>query len=81
MEPEQERASIGTYEKLGCMKKDRLAVLDVRKEATLYQSDRQTGETKGQLPEQNLIRKAISYYQGADDVDQHHLNRSDYNRE
>ncbi len=80
MDLEQERASIGTYEKLGCMRKDWLAVLDVKKEAALYLSDRQTGETKGQLPEQNLIRKAVKYYQGADDVDQRHLNRSGYNR-
>ncbi len=80
MEPEQERAFIGTYEKLGYMKKDRLVVLDVKKEATLYQFDRQTGKTKKLLPEQNLIGEAISYYQGADHVNQHHLNRRDFNR-
>jgi len=77
MEPDQERAFIGTYEKLGYVKKDRLVVLDVKKEATLYQFDRKTGKTKKLLPEQNLINEAISYYQGADYVNQHRLNRWD----
>ncbi len=81
MEPDRKgRLSELTYERLGYMKKDRLVVLDVKKEATLYPFDRQTGNIKRLLPEQNLIREAISYCHGVDYVAQHHLNRSDFNR-
>lgn len=77
MEPDQERAFIGTYEKLGFMKKDRLVILDIKKETGLYQFDRRIGEAKRMLPDQRLIDEAISYYQGADYVNQNHLNRWD----
>lgn len=80
MEPDQERAFIGTYEKLGYMKKDRPVILDVKKEATLYQFDRKTGEKEKLLPERNLIDEAVSYYQGADYVNHHHLTRWDLSR-
>jgi hypothetical protein len=80
MEPDQERAFIGTYEKLGYMKKDRLVVLDIKKEASLYQFDRKTGDAKKIIPDQNLIDETISYYQGADYVNQNHLNRWDLNK-
>ena len=80
MDPDQERAFIGTYEKLGYMKKDRLVILDIKRETSLYQYDRKTGEAKKIPPEQNLINEAISYYQGADYVNQHHLNRWDFNK-
>jgi phosphoglycerol transferase MdoB-like AlkP superfamily enzyme len=75
MEPDQERAFIGTYERLGYMKDDRLVVLDVKRESSLYRFDRGTGEVKRIPLDAGLIDEAISYYQGADYLRQHHLNR------
>jgi phosphoglycerol transferase MdoB-like AlkP superfamily enzyme len=80
MEPSQERAFIGTYEKLGYMKKDRLVILDIKKESSQYQFERKTGEARKILPDQTLTDEAISYYQGADYLDQRHLNRWNPNK-
>lgn len=75
MEPNQERAFIGTYEKLGYMKNDRLVILNVKKESVLYQFNRNTGETKKIPSDQKLFDEAISYYQGADYMYQNYINR------
>ena len=75
MQPEQERALIGTYQKLGYLKNDRLAVLDIKKKGTVYQFDRRSGEIKELPPDQNLLDEAISYYQAANYLFEHGLNR------
>jgi len=80
MELEQERAFIGTYQRLGFIKKGRLVVLDLKKERNLYQIDPITGEEKKILPDQKLFDEAISYYQAADYLNQHHLNRRNFNK-
>ena len=77
MGPEQERAFIGTYQKLGYIKEDKLVVLDVKKETSLYQFNRSSGKTKKISPEQRIIDEAISYYQGADYLYKNRLNRQD----
>ncbi|MFO0751693.1 MAG: sulfatase-like hydrolase/transferase [Thermodesulfovibrionales bacterium] len=42
--PGEARSLISTYQKLGYMKDDRLAVLDVKREVSTYRFDRNTGE-------------------------------------
>jgi Phosphoglycerol transferase and related proteins, alkaline phosphatase superfamily len=71
MQPDQERAFIATYQKLGYMKSDLLTVLDVKKRKALYQFDRTTGDMKAHAPDENLINEAISYYQGEDYLFEH----------
>ena len=80
MGPEHERAFIGTYQKLGYLKEDRLVVLDVKKETSLYQFKRSNGKTKKIPPDQRIIAEAISYYQGADYLYKNRLNRRDSSR-
>jgi phosphoglycerol transferase MdoB-like AlkP superfamily enzyme len=75
MQPEQERALIGTYQKLGYVKNDRLVVLDIKKEAAVYQFNRDTGEARKLPPDPNLINEAVSYYQGANYLFEHNLNK------
>ncbi|PIV41092.1 MAG: sulfatase [Nitrospirae bacterium CG02_land_8_20_14_3_00_44_33] len=75
MQPEQERALIGTYQKLGYVKNNRLAVLDIKKKGTVYQFDRRSGEIKELPPDGNLLDEAISYYQAANYLFEHGLNR------
>jgi phosphoglycerol transferase MdoB-like AlkP superfamily enzyme len=75
LKPEQGRALIGNYEKLGYITHDVLAVLDIKKQASLYRFNRTTGESE-QIPiEQNIVDEAISYYQGAD-----YLFKTGYNK-
>lgn len=81
IEPDQERAFIGTYQRLGFIKKDKLVVLDVKKEMSLYQFKGNTGEEKKVPPDQKLFDEAISYYQAADYLYQHHLNRWNFDKE
>jgi hypothetical protein len=71
MQSDQERAFIGTYQKLGYMKSDLLTVLDVKKRKALYQFDRTTGDMKAHAPDENLINEAISYYQGENCLFEH----------
>ena len=75
MEPDQERALVGTYQRLGFVKKDRLVVLDLKKKVSLFHLDRSSGEIDPIPTDQNLIDEAISYYQGADYLYRRHLNR------
>ncbi|MBI5848676.1 MAG: sulfatase-like hydrolase/transferase [Nitrospirae bacterium] len=75
MSPQQERAFIGTYEKLGYLKQDRLVILDVKKESGIYQIDRETKKSRTAAPDQGLLEEAISYYQGANYFFEHRLNR------
>ncbi|MCL4536180.1 MAG: LTA synthase family protein [Nitrospirae bacterium] len=75
MQPEQERALIGTYQKLGYVKNDRLVVLDIKKEAAVYQFNRDTGEARKLPPDPNLLNEAVSYYQGANYLFEHNLNK------
>jgi phosphoglycerol transferase MdoB-like AlkP superfamily enzyme len=81
METKQERAFISTYQRLGFMKKDRLVALDLKKEINLFQTDDMTGEEKKIPADQNLFDEAISYYQAADYLFQHHLNRWNFDQE
>ncbi len=75
MQPDQERAFIGTYEKLGYIKGNKLAILDVKKETDLYQFDRDTGTVKELPADKAFLDEAISYYQGASYIFKHNLSR------
>jgi phosphoglycerol transferase MdoB-like AlkP superfamily enzyme len=75
MEPEEERAFIGTYQKLGYMKKDRLVVLGIKQENCLYRFRRETGEAQNIPMDPQLLDETVGYYQGADFLFRRHLNR------
>jgi phosphoglycerol transferase MdoB-like AlkP superfamily enzyme len=69
------RAFISTYEKLGYLKGDTLVILDPKKEIEFYRFDRTSGkEEAAQLPE-NYLLDALAYYQGANYLNKHRLNR------
>ena len=71
------RAFLSTYQKLGYLISDRLAVLDVKKQVGMYQVELLTGESKIIPIEQNIVDETISYYQGADYLFKNHRNRRD----
>lgn len=65
MTPEQGRAFIGTYQKLGYIKNDRLVILTPGKKVELYHFERLTGKMAKIAPEAGMEEEAISYYQGS----------------
>ncbi len=75
MSQNQERAFMGTYEQLGYEKNNKLVVLNVRKNNHFYHYEADTKKQKEAAADQKLLDEAISYYQGASYLSEHHLNR------
>ncbi len=63
--PGQGRAFIGTYQKLGYLKGNRLTLLDVKRERAAYEFKREGQEQKPVSIDPGLLNEGISYYQGA----------------
>jgi phosphoglycerol transferase MdoB-like AlkP superfamily enzyme len=70
-----ERAFISTYQKLGYIQDNHLVVLSPQKKALLYRFDRATGASQPIPMEELYLANALGYYQGADYIYQHKLNR------
>jgi phosphoglycerol transferase MdoB-like AlkP superfamily enzyme len=73
--PDQERAFIGTYQKLGYVKRDNVVILDVKKGSAMYRNDRENGKAATLPVDPRLLEEAITYYQGAYELEQRSLNR------
>ena len=69
------RAFISTYQKLGYLTENQLLVLGPSQYAARYQIDRLSGETKPLPMETHFLEDMLAYYQGADYLYQHRLNR------
>lgn len=64
MTPEEGRAFIGTYQKLGYIRDNRLVILGPRKDVEFYRFDRLTGNIANIAPDREMKEEVISYYQG-----------------
>ncbi len=73
--PDQERAFIGNYQKLGYMKNSHLTILSPRKEVSAYQVDFKNNTTTPIAVNETELTEAITYYQSADIAFKNHLNR------
>ena len=60
----EERAFIGTYQKLGYIRDNRLVILEPRKDVEFYSFDRITGNMTKTAPDMEMKDQAISYYEG-----------------
>ena len=68
MQPDQERAFIGNYRKLGLLKDNKVMILDEQANANFYSWNAHDNSLTP-LPQDNLfLKKTISYYQVADDL-------------
>ncbi|MFA5329117.1 MAG: LTA synthase family protein [Prolixibacteraceae bacterium] len=65
MAPEEERAFISNYQKLGFIKNDRLTILSPQQKITHYQINPQTGEMKKATNDPEFEKETIIYYQSA----------------
>ena len=66
MKPEDERAFIGNYRKLGYLKDNKVIVLGDGKMANFYQWNPEDNSLNALPMDQELLKTAISYYQVAD---------------
>jgi len=75
MAPEEERAFISNYQKLGYIKNDHLSILSPQQKITYYKIDPQTGEMKVDAADPEIEKEAIIYYQSANYVYKNRLNK------
>lgn len=75
MAPEEERAFISNYQKLGYIKNDRLTILSPQQKITHYQIDPAAGTTKVEPMDPEIQNEAIIYYQSANYVYKNKLDK------
>lgn len=75
MTPEEERAFISNYQKLGYIRNNRLTILSPQQKITNYQINPENGEMKAEQPDQQTEDQTIIYYQSANYVYKNKLNR------
>lgn len=73
MKPEDERAFIASYQKLGILDRNQLAVLKPVREHSVYNYERATGSLKETPDESALMQDGIAYYQAASHIFSHRL--------
>jgi phosphoglycerol transferase MdoB-like AlkP superfamily enzyme len=66
MKPEEERAFVGNYRKLGLLKGDKLMVLGDQKASGYYRWDRKTNDLIPLKEDKEFLKEIISNYQTAD---------------
>ncbi len=77
MSPSDERAFIGTYQKLGYIKGNKLMVLSPQKKFAQYSFDRYSGDMKEVKVEEQFKTDAVSIYQTAEHMFVNGLNKVD----
>ncbi|MDP3433517.1 MAG: sulfatase, partial [Bacteroidota bacterium] len=77
MTPEEERAFISNYQKLGFIKNDRLTILSPQQKITHYKIDALSGEMNASPIDEEIQNEAIIYYQSANYVYKEKLDKWD----
>lgn len=75
MVPDEERAFISNYQKLGYIKNDRLSILSPQQKIAHYRINPKTGEMKIETMDQNIQNETIIYYQSADYIYKNKLSK------
>ncbi len=65
LEPGRERAFISTYQSLGYIHNGKLLILEPNRKVEQFTPNFNTGESKPEKVDQELLKEAIAYYQGA----------------
>ena len=73
MKPEEERAFIASYQKLGILNGNQMAVLKPLREHSVYRYERTTGDLTEMPGEHSLTQDGIAYYQAASCIFSHGL--------
>jgi phosphoglycerol transferase MdoB-like AlkP superfamily enzyme len=75
MKPEEQRALIGTYQKLGYIKGNKVAILDVQRRNEFYTYDKVSNTLTTAPADAQLLNEIIAYYQSAYYINKHKLNK------
>lgn len=75
MAPDEERAFISNYQKLGFLKNDHVTILSPQQKITHYKINEETGEMKVEPAVPEIENEAIIYYQSANYVYKNKLNK------
>ncbi|MEI6677516.1 MAG: sulfatase-like hydrolase/transferase [Mariniphaga sp.] len=75
MKPEDERAFIANYQRLGFIKNNRLTILSPQQKVTSYKIDRHSGAIERQTADEESLNDAVTYYQSASYVHRERLNK------
>ena len=75
-----QRALIGNYQKLGLYKKERLVILSPRKKIDVMEKPLMQNQIAKGTTADPLSLEAMAYYQGADFILKHRMNRWEYAR-
>lgn len=75
MDPKEGRAFVGTYQKLGMIRENRLAVLGPQEKSGFYRFYRDSEEQHTIEKDDQLLQEAITYYQSASTLYNRGLNR------
>lgn len=65
MKPEEQRALMGTYQKLGYLKGNSFVLLDVQRRGDCFTYDKKSNTLTKAPKNKELIDEAVAYYQGA----------------
>jgi phosphoglycerol transferase MdoB-like AlkP superfamily enzyme len=65
MKPEEQRALVGTYQKLGYMKGNKVVILDVQRHSDFFMYDKASNNLTPAGEDKQLLNEAVAYYQGA----------------
>jgi membrane-anchored protein YejM (alkaline phosphatase superfamily) len=75
-----ERALIGNYQKLGLYKEEKLVILSPRKKIDVMEKPLMQNQIANATTADPLSLEAMAYYQGADFILKHRMNRWEYAR-
>ncbi len=75
MKPEDERAFIANYQKLGYIKNNHLTILSPQQKVSSYKIDRFSGVIEPLPVDGEMLNDAITYYQSANYVQKNRLNK------
>jgi phosphoglycerol transferase MdoB-like AlkP superfamily enzyme len=75
MKPEEQRALIGTYQKLGYIKGNKVAILDVQRRNEFYTYDKSSNTLTPSPADPQMLNEIIAYYQSAYYMNKHKLNK------
>jgi phosphoglycerol transferase MdoB-like AlkP superfamily enzyme len=68
IQPQEERAFIGNYRKLGYLKNNKILILDEQKNANFYSWNPSDNSLTSIPTEENFEKKSISFYEVSDDL-------------
>lgn len=65
MKPDEQRAFVGTYQKLGYIKGNKMVILDVQRQSEFFSYDKKSNNLTPASKDNALLNEAVAYYQGA----------------